>query len=91
MLAEIAGAKSERDSVGGRIDCVVFGLPTGIGDSLFEGLEGKLSSLLFAVPAVKGVEFGRGFDLCGMRAAKPTTSFIIKTAKSGFIPTPRAV
>ena len=84
MLAEIVGAKSERDSVGGRIDCMIFGLPTGIGDSLFEGLEGKLSSLLFAVPAVKGVEFGSGFDLCGMRGGKANDELYYKDGKVGF-------
>lgn len=84
MLAEIASSKSELDSVGGRIDCMIFGLPTGIGDSLFEGLEGKLSSLLFAVPAVKGVEFGSGFDLCGMRGSAANDELFYKDGKVGF-------
>ena len=69
MLSEIASAKAELDSVGGRVECVVTGLPAGTGDHLFEGLEGKIASLIYAVPAVKGVEFGSGFDLAGMRGS----------------------
>lgn len=67
MLDEISSARAELDSVGGRVECVVRGLPAGLGDNLFEGLEGKLATLLYAIPAVKGVEFGAGFDLAGMR------------------------
>ena len=63
MLNEIERAKSLGDSVGGIIETVVYGMPYGVGDNLFEGLEGKLSSLMFSVPAVKGVEFGLGFDM----------------------------
>ena len=69
MLAEIAEAKAESDSVGGKIECVVTGFPAGVGDHLFEGLEGKIASLVYAVPAVKGVSFGSGFDLCRMRGS----------------------
>ncbi len=61
MLNEIETAKQNGDSVGGIIEVIVYGMPSGVGDNLFEGLEGKISSLLFSVPAVKGVEFGLGF------------------------------
>lgn len=61
MLDKISAAKADLSSVGGRIDCVVFGAPVGVGDNLFGGVEGKISSLLYAIPAVKGVEFGLGF------------------------------
>ncbi len=63
MLEIIDGAFKSQDSVGGRIECVVSGMPCGIGDNLFEGLEGAISNLIFAIPAVKGVEFGKGFDI----------------------------
>lgn len=69
MLEEIAAAKSDLDSVGGVIECLVFGLKGGVGDNLFGGLEGKISSLIYAVPAVKGVEFGAGFKLTEMRGS----------------------
>lgn len=70
MLKAIAAAKAEGDSVGGVIECVVYGLSGGIGNDLFEGLEGKISSLVFAVPAVKGVEFGLGFGLAEKRGSE---------------------
>lgn len=61
MLNEIKNAKEDGDSIGGKIECVVYNLKGGIGDNLFDGLEGKISSLLYSIPAVKGVEFGLGF------------------------------
>ena len=64
MIEKIARAKEEGDSVGGKIECVISGLKGGFGDNLFGGLEGKISNLLFSVPAVKGVEFGLGFGFC---------------------------
>ena len=69
MLLEIQKAVDEGDSIGGRIDVVVYGLKGGLGDNLFEGLEGKIASLVYSVPAVKGVEFGAGFDLAGMKGS----------------------
>lgn len=58
MRAAIIAAKADGDSLGGEIECTVTGLPVGIGEPLFGGLEGRLASILFAVPAVKGVHFG---------------------------------
>lgn len=69
ILNAIAMTKQEEDSLGGKVECIVYGLECGIGDNLFEGLEGKISSLVYAIPAVKGVEFGDGFDLCSMRGS----------------------
>lgn len=62
MLQKIKQAKEEGDSVGGKIECIVYNLKGGVGDNLFDGLEGKISSLLYSIPGVKGVEFGQGFD-----------------------------
>ena len=61
MLEEIERVRAEGDSVGGIVEVIVYGMKAGVGDNLFDGLEGKISSLLFSVPAVKGVEFGLGF------------------------------
>lgn len=81
MEKEIALAKSEGDSVGGRVDLVVFGLPIGIGDNLFNGLEGRISTALFGVPAVKGVEFGLGFDFASARGSFANDPFDICDGK----------
>ena len=55
-------AKNNLDSLGGIVETVVYGLPVGLGDSLFDGLESAISSAVFSIPAVKGIEFGLGFD-----------------------------
>lgn len=63
MIKEIENVKACGDSVGAKIECVISGICGGIGDAQFCGLDGKISSLIFAIPAVKGIEFGKGFDL----------------------------
>ena len=61
MIEEIGRAKSSGDSVGGCIECAAVGLPPGLGDPIFDGMENRISQLVFGVPAVKGIEFGAGF------------------------------
>jgi chorismate synthase len=55
-----------KDSVGGIIECKVNGLPVGLGEPYFDSIESVLSHILFAVPAVRGVEFGTGFAAASM-------------------------
>lgn len=62
MRGEIECARMTSDSVGGIVECGVIGLPVGLGDHPFEGMEGRISSILFSIPAVKAVAFGDGFD-----------------------------
>ena len=61
MLEAIAEAKNQGDSLGGIIECAITGLPTGMGGPMFGGVEGKIASAMYGIPAVKGVDFGLGF------------------------------
>ncbi len=69
MLDEITNAKTQGDSVGAVVECVVYNPVKGIGDNLFSGVDGKIASLIYGIPAVKGVEFGLGFELSQMQAS----------------------
>lgn len=69
MRAEIAAAAEAGDSVGGVLETAVTGLPAGVGEPWFDTLEGLLAHGLFSIPAVKGVQFGAGFDLAGARGS----------------------
>lgn len=62
MQEEVESYKMQNDSIGGSIECAVTGVPAGFGDPIFGGVENVFASILFGIPAVKGVEFGAGFD-----------------------------
>ena len=61
MRNAIAEAKADGDSLGGVIECFVTGMPAGLGDPMFDGLESRIAQIIFGIPAVKGLEFGAGF------------------------------
>jgi chorismate synthase len=72
----ILAAKSGLDSVGGAVRCTITGLPAGLGGPDFgENIEGELARALFAIPAVKGVQFGAGFGFAGMRGSEANDPF----------------
>ncbi|MDE6758095.1 MAG: chorismate synthase [Clostridia bacterium] len=71
----IAQAREEGDSVGGTIECAVTGLQGGIGEPFFDSIESRLASLLFSVPAVKGVQFGKGYSLAEMKGSQANDPF----------------
>ena len=77
MKAAIQAAKEHGDSLGGVIECVITGVPAGLGDPIFDGLENRLASVLFGIPAVKGLEFGDGFALAEMKGSEANDPFII--------------
>lgn len=81
MKQEIENARMMCDSVGGSVECFVLGMPQGIGGPLYEGLEGIISQSVFAVPAVKGIEFGSGFDCENMYGSENNDSFCIIDGK----------
>lgn len=77
MKSSILAAAAEGDSLGAVIECAADGVPAGLGGPLFEGLEGRIASLAFAIPAVKGIEFGAGFDAARLRGSENNDPFVI--------------
>ena len=76
MRAAILQAREAGDSVGGVVECIAQGVPVGLGNPMFQGLESQLSAALFAIPAVKGVEFGSGFGAARMRGSEHNDPFV---------------
>lgn len=81
MRRVIEEARLAQDSIGGMIECAVTGLPVGVGANMFSTVEGRLSSILFGVPAVKGVQFGAGFDFADMRGSHANDAYCIKDGR----------
>ena len=77
MQEEILKARADGNSVGGSVECAVVGLPAGVGEHMFDGLENRISLAAFGIPAVKGIEFGAGFDVCGMYGSENNDEFYI--------------
>ena len=77
MKEAILAAKADADSVGGVLETAVCGLPVGVGEPFFDSVESLLAHALFAIPGIKGVEFGAGFGLAGMRGSEANDPFRI--------------
>ena len=91
-IIEIAGEKENfqekledvitaGDSAGGIISCTVEGIPAGVGEPMFDGVENKIAQAVFAIPAVKGIEFGAGFEAARMTGSCNNDEFRVKNGK----------
>jgi len=78
MRAAVLAAKESGDSIGGIVECAVTGLPAGIGEPMFGGMEGRIAQIIYGIPAVKGVEFGVGFGCAQMLGSENNDAFAIK-------------
>jgi chorismate synthase len=78
MSELIARAKAEGDSLGGVIEGIALNMPVGLGEPVFDNLDGDLAKALFAIPAVKGVEFGAGFAAARKKGSENNDPFIIR-------------
>jgi len=79
MRLAILHAKESGDSVGGVVECAAIGLPAGLGDPMFDGIENRIAGIVFGIPAVKGVEFGSGFAGAECMGSQNNDSFYMNS------------
>ncbi len=78
MREVILAARDSLDSVGGIIECAAVGFPAGVGSPMLDGLENVISRLVFAIPAVKGIEFGNGFGCADLFGSENNDEFALR-------------
>ncbi len=81
MIEAIAQARSEKDSVGGVVECAAVGMPAGVGEPMFEGVENAVARIVFGIPAVKGVEFGAGFSAADARGSQNNDPYRMRNGR----------
>jgi chorismate synthase len=81
MRLQILEAREKCDSVGGVVECAAIGLPPGLGDPMFDGIENRIAGIVFGIPGVKGIEFGSGFAVAGRRGSENNDSFYMDGEK----------
>lgn len=77
MVGDIDKARRCKDSVGGIVECIAINVPAGVGSPIFEGLENSIAQLIFGIPAVKGLEFGAGFNCAKMLGSENNDEFYV--------------
>lgn len=75
MREAILSARSELDSIGGVVECAAYGMPAGVGDPMFDGIENRIARIAFGIPAVKGVDFGAGFGAAYLTGSENNDSY----------------
>ena len=75
MAEAIEAARADGDSVGGVVECFATGMPAGLGEPMFDGVENRLARALFGIPAVRGVAFGLGFEAAELRGSQHNDAF----------------
>lgn len=83
MKKAITDAAENNDSVGGVLETAIVGMPAGIGEPWFDSVEGMLSHMIFSIPAVKGIEFGAGFNMSDMLGSAANDPFTVADGKIG--------
>ena len=78
MQREIVRQREQLNSIGGIVECAVVGMPPGLGAPFFGSVESRISSMMFSVPAVKGIEFGAGFGFAEMTGKEANDEFYMK-------------
>ena len=78
MRAKIAQARAEGDSVGGIVECYITGLPAGLGEPMFGGVESRIAQIVYGIPAVKGVDFGAGYSAAYLRGSENNDAFTME-------------
>ncbi|MCK9305704.1 MAG: chorismate synthase, partial [Bacteroidales bacterium] len=79
---ELQAAMAEGDSLGGLIECVATNMPAGLGEPFFNSVESLISHIIFAIPGVRGIEFGDGFAAAAMKGSEHNDPFIDKHGKT---------
>ncbi len=77
MIKDIEKARENLDSLGGVVECCSINVPAGVGSPIFDGLENSIASLIFGIPAVKGLEFGAGFNCTKMLGSENNDEFYV--------------
>ena len=81
MKKKILEEKAKGDSVGGNVECIALNVPIGVGEPVFSSLDSELSKAILSIPAVKGVEFGAGFEAARRRGSENNDQYVVENSQ----------